>query len=337
MGNALRSLFSQCFGPFSADDNYGGTLGPHGVSAATVGVSALAHDLFNFEITSNVPEGLSSHVISSRKAQANWYTKLVGAWREATPPPNTPEDAARLVIQTLKRHQKADVEGLLSFYGLLLPQDLVPLSAGVPASLPHGVLFELQTLPVDARAVADGDTITVYVSTSDPRESCSVPQDVHIAALESLAARAERKYSHADALHQTIINSGYRVLNLKNGEVLAKKYRIRLRGIDAPESAMPYGKEAKEELVRIVEGKCLRVLVYGQDRYERSVGDVYCNHIFVQEVMLKKGLAWHYTAYDQRQEFAKWEKEARAKRIGLWASENPEKPWDWRKDRREGR
>ncbi|KAI4385630.1 hypothetical protein MLD38_003630 [Melastoma candidum] len=73
MGNALRSLFSQCFGPFSADDNYGGTLGPHGVSAATVGVSALAHDLFNFEITSNVPEGLSSHVISSRKAQANWY------------------------------------------------------------------------------------------------------------------------------------------------------------------------------------------------------------------------------------------------------------------------
>ncbi|KAI4383943.1 hypothetical protein MLD38_009721 [Melastoma candidum] len=256
--------------------------------------------------------------------------------REARPPPNTPEDAARLVIQTLKRHQKADVEGLLSFYGLLLPQDLVPLSAGVPASLPHGVLFELQTLPVDARAVADGDTITVYVSTSDPRESCSVPQDVHIAALESLAARAERKYSHADALHQTIINSGYRVLNLKNGEVLAKKYRIRLRGIDAPLSTMPYGKEAKEELVRIVEGKCVRVLVYGQDRYERSVGDVYCNHIFVQEAMLKKGLAWHGITPLSFFISAVGEGGARAKRIGLWASSNPEKPWEWRKDRREG-
>lgn len=69
MGNALRSLFNQCCRPSAADDN---SLGPHGVSAATVGVSALARDLFNFEITSNVPDGLSSHVISSRKAQANW-------------------------------------------------------------------------------------------------------------------------------------------------------------------------------------------------------------------------------------------------------------------------
>ncbi|KAI3419512.1 TNase-like domain-containing protein [Psidium guajava] len=100
---------------------------------------------------------------------------------------------------------------------------------------------------------------------------------------------------------------------------------------------MPYGKEAKEELAKIVEGKCLRVLVYGEDRYSRSVGDIYCNGYFVQELMLKKGMAWHYTAYDQRAEFAKWEKNARANRVGLWASSNPEEPWEWRKNRREGR
>lgn len=92
---------------------------------------------------------------------------------------------------------------------------------------------------------------------------------------------------------------------------------------------MPYGKEAKEELVKLIEGKCLRVLVYNEDRYGRSVGDVYCNGIYVQvvslvfvwnlcnihlsnlflhfnqEMMLKKGLAWHYVAYDQRSELAK--------------------------------
>ncbi|TVU21681.1 hypothetical protein EJB05_31333, partial [Eragrostis curvula] len=28
--------------------------------------------------------------------------------------------------------------------------------------------------------------------------------------------------------------------------------------------------------------------------------------------MLKKGFAWHYTAYDQRPELAKWEKQAQA-------------------------
>ncbi|XP_030540343.1 staphylococcal-like nuclease CAN2 [Rhodamnia argentea] len=335
MGNALRFLYGHCCKPSAAGDS--DSLGPHGVSAATVGVSALAQDLFNFEITSKVPEGLSNHVASSRKAQANWYRKLLVAWRESNPPPRTPEEASSLVVQTLKRHQKADVEGLLAFYGLPLAHTLVETTAEVPVVLPQGVVFEFHTLPVDARAVADGDTITVYVSTSDPRESCLVPQDVQIAAIERSEARGQRDYTRADALHKSIVDAGYRVLNVRNEEVLARKYRIRLRGIDAPEGLMPYGKEAKDELVKIVEGKCLRVHVYGEDRYGRCVGDIYCNGIFVQELMLKKGMAWHYTAYDQRAEFAKWEKNARAKRVGLWASSNPEEPWEWRKNRREGR
>lgn len=58
--------------------------------------------------------------------------------------------------------------------------------------------------------------------------------------------------------------------------------KILIRGIDAPESAMPYGKEAKEELTKVVQGKSLRVLVFDQDRYGRCVGDIYCNGIFAQ-------------------------------------------------------
>lgn len=52
MGNALRFLYGQCCKPTTAGDSE--SLGHHGVSAATVGVSALAHDLFHFEITSQV-------------------------------------------------------------------------------------------------------------------------------------------------------------------------------------------------------------------------------------------------------------------------------------------
>ncbi|XP_073293070.1 staphylococcal-like nuclease CAN1 [Primulina huaijiensis] len=100
---------------------------------------------------------------------------------------------------------------------------------------------------------------------------------------------------------------------------------------------MDYGQRAKEELTNIVQGKCLRVLVFDEDRYSRFVADVYCNGVFVQESMLKKGLAWHYKAYDQRPELDKWEREARAKRVGLWASSNPQMPWEWRKNKREGR
>ncbi|KAK7372545.1 hypothetical protein VNO80_05927 [Phaseolus coccineus] len=332
MGNALRFLYGHCCKPTAAGDS--DSLGPHGVSSATVGVSALAHDLFHFDITSQVPEGLNKHVVSSKKAQANWYRKLVDAWKEAKPPPKTPEEAATLIIRTLKRHQKADVEGLLAFYGLPPPHTLVQGTIQPPSTLPDGVQFEMHTLPVDAKAVADGDTITVYVSTTDPRESAFVPGNVHTAAVRRSEARARRNFEDADAFHNQIIDSGYRVIHIQNEEILAKKYRIRLRGIDAPESAMPYGKEAKAELVKLVQGKPLRVLVYGDDRYGRCVGDIYCNGIFVQEIMLKKGLAWHYVAYDKRQELETWEKQARAKRVGLWASNNPEKPWDWRRERR---
>lgn len=45
---------------------------------------------------------------------------------------------------------------------------------------------------------------------------------------------------------------------------------------------MPYGKEAKEEFSKIVVGKCLKVLIYDEDRYGRCVGDIYCNGVFVQ-------------------------------------------------------
>ncbi|CAJ2653485.1 putative 38.1 kDa protein [Trifolium pratense] len=328
MGNALRFLYANCCKPTTSDD-------PYGVSSSTVGVSALAHDLFHFENTSQVPEGLNKHVVSSKKAQANWYRKLIDAWKDAKPPPRTSEEAARLVILTLKGHKKADVEGLLNFYGLPLPHTLVEVTVQPPTSLPHGVKYEMHTLPVDAKAVADGDTVTVYVSTADPRESSVVPSNVHAAAGHRAQARSRRNYEEADAFHKQIIDAGYRMIPFENEEILAKKYRIRLRGIDAPESAMPYGKEAKIELTKIVQGKPLRVLVYGEDRYQRCVGDIYCNNIFVQEMMLKKGLAWHYAAYDKRPELETWEKEAKAKRVGLWASKNPEKPWDWRKNKRD--
>ncbi|KAH0968946.1 hypothetical protein GBA52_029190 [Prunus armeniaca] len=328
LGKLLRFLLElgDCCRPTGGNSE---SLGPHGVSAATVGVSGLAHDLFNFETTSQVPEGLGQHVVSSKKAQANWYRKLVETWREAKPPPRTDEEAATLVIQTLKGHKKADVQGLLAFYGLPHPNTLVQVSAGVPTSLPQGVKFEFQTLPVIK-------TILLSKNSFIPQPG-TLNYDVKTAAIQRSKARAKKNYTKADELHKKIIDAGYRVLNVQNQEILARKYRIRLRGIDSPESSMPYGKEAKQELVKLIEGKCLRVLVYGEDRYGRCVGDIYSNGIFAQEVMLKKGCAWHYTAYDQRSELARWEEEARLKRVGLWASSNPEKPWEWRKHRREAR
>ncbi|XP_071713593.1 uncharacterized 38.1 kDa protein-like [Rutidosis leptorrhynchoides] len=103
-----------------------------------------------------------------------------------------------------------------------------------------------------------------------------------MAAVERNKARAERNFTKADALRKQIIDAGYLVICINNEEILARKYRIRLRGIDAPENDQPYGKEAKEELVKILKGERLKIRVFDKDKYGRFVGDVYCNGNFVQ-------------------------------------------------------
>lgn len=186
----------------------------------------------------------------------------------------------------------------------------------------------LYTLPVNARDVGDGDGFTAYVDTADPREATDVPQEVH----EALSAR---DHTRRPQNYQIIDDAGYKVVNGSiNGELLVKKYRIRMRGIDAPELEMEYGKESRNELANLIGGKCVRIYVYEKDQFERYVGDIYCNDMFIQEEMLKRGFAWHFEFYDKRLEFGQWEREARAARRGLWLSNNPEKPWEWRRDRR---
>ncbi|KAM3293048.1 hypothetical protein ACQJBY_036562 [Aegilops geniculata] len=263
------------------------------------GVASLAHDLLNFESASMVPEGLRQHVTASKKAQIKWYQNMLEAYKNARTPPRTPEEAAQLVVTALNWIQRADLE-------------------------------------VNNQNIGDGDGFTAYVATTDPRESGNVPIEVHEMVIARTEARNRRDYKSADALQSSIKEAGYKIIVCSDEEILARKYRIRMRGIDAPELKMTYGKESKSALVKLIGGKRTTIHVYGQDQFDRYVGDVYCNGVFIQEKMLKNGHAWHFTTYDKRPEFAKWEREARAAQRGLFASLNPEKPWDWRREQRSG-
>ncbi|TVU51567.1 hypothetical protein EJB05_03002, partial [Eragrostis curvula] len=303
------------------------------------GVAALALDLLNFESTSMVPEGLSQNVTSSRKAQVKWYRNILEAYKNTRPPPKTPAEAAQLVATALSRIQRADLEGVLAFYNLPIPPDPAASASSdhFPSSLPEGIQFVLKTLPVSNRCIGDGDGFTAYVDTTDPRESATVPLEVHELVIARTQARSDRDYQTADALLSTIGEAGYKIITISGEEILARKYRIRMRGIDAPELNMPYGKESQNALVKLIGGRSVTIYVYGQDQFGRYVGDIYCDNVFVQEQMLKYGHAHHFKTYDKRPEFAKWEREARAANRGLWALQNPEKPWDWRREQRNGR
>ena len=65
---------------------------------------------------------------------------------------------------------------------------------------------------MDVKAVADGDTVTVYVSATDPRESASVPGELQVLAVQREEARSVRNYAKADAIHKKIIDAGYRLV-----------------------------------------------------------------------------------------------------------------------------
>ena len=40
------------------------------------------------------------------------YNKLSEAWGRSRPPPNSPEEVSKLIVNTLKNHKKADVKVL---------------------------------------------------------------------------------------------------------------------------------------------------------------------------------------------------------------------------------
>ncbi|TVU27386.1 hypothetical protein EJB05_29995, partial [Eragrostis curvula] len=163
----------------------------------------------------------------------------------------------------------------------------------------------MNSIQVSHKCIGDGDGFTAYVDTTDPRVSATVPLEVHELVIARTKARNDRDYQTADALLNTIGEAGYKIITISGEEILARKYRIRMRGIDAPELKMPYGKESKNALMKLIGGRSVTIYVYGQDQFGRYVGDIYCDNVFVQEQMLKCGHAHHFKTYDKRPEFAK--------------------------------
>lgn len=54
-----------------------------------------------------------------------------------------------------------------------------------------------------------------------------------------------------------------------------RKYPVRLANVDAPERGQPGYNEAKEVLRNMIEGKEIRIVTVGRDKYRRAVANVY--------------------------------------------------------------
>lgn len=106
---------------------------------------------------------------------------------------------------------------------------------------------------------------------------------------------------------------------------------VRLEGIDCPEKGQPFGTKAKKFTSGLVFSKLVTVKVSTIDRYGRSVARVIIDGKDLSLELVKAGLAWHYTHYSSDPALAAAEKEAKAKKKGLWAMPDAMPPWDYRR------
>ncbi len=132
-----------------------------------------------------------------------------------------------------------------------------------------------------------------------------------------------------------------RVVKVYDGDTITllidnKQYKIRLAGIDAPERKQAFGNASRRHLASMVAGQVVRVEWDKMDRYGRYVGKVWVDSKDANVEQIHAGMAWHFKRYESEQPpedrvtYARAEKGARAKRIGLW-QEEALAPWEWRK------
>ena len=132
-----------------------------------------------------------------------------------------------------------------------------------------------------------------------------------------------------------------KVMKVSDGDTLTivnadkKLVKIRLYGIDSPETKQEFGIKSKEFLSGQINGKYVTVDVIDIDRYKRSFGRIFLDDLDINKIMVENGYAWVYSQYckiSKRTEWEQLQETAKLEKRGLWQENNPTPTWKWRKD-----
>ena len=116
--------------------------------------------------------------------------------------------------------------------------------------------------------------------------------------------------------------------------------RVRLHGIDAPESKQKCwlggsewlcGKASSRALKNLIEGTVVRCNKIDRDRYGRIVGKCHSKGLDIGKAMVANGMALAYRKYSS--DYINAEIAAKAEQVGIWKSDFVE-PWYWRRGKR---
>lgn len=108
--------------------------------------------------------------------------------------------------------------------------------------------------------------------------------------------------------------------------------KVRVDGIDAPESCQPGGEAARDAMIRLAMRKTVQVREFGQDHYGRQVAQVSIDGVDLGAEMVRTGMAWAYRYRAGAGPYAKLQKRVQEDKRGLFgASETAMTPAVFRK------
>jgi endonuclease YncB( thermonuclease family) len=137
-----------------------------------------------------------------------------------------------------------------------------------------------------------------------------------------------------------------KVIKVSDGDTITvldsnnQKHKIRLKGIDAPESQQAFGDISTQSLSELVYDKEVLVTWDKKDKYYRILGKVIVDGNDANYEQLTKGLAWYYKQYEKdlsdedKKRYSEAEEWARNYTEGLWADSNSIPPWEFRRKRK---
>lgn len=161
---------------------------------------------------------------------------------------------------------------------------------------------------------------------------------VLLAAAFSLASLT----AHADTIAGRVVgvSDGDTITVLESTKI---QHKIRLAGIDAPESKQAFSQASKKHLSDLVFDRQVTLECGKTDKYRRDICVVIVDGRDANLAQVKAGLAWWYRKYQkeqtaqQRADYEAAEVVAKEGRVGLWRDADPVSPWEWRHSEMEKR
>lgn len=133
-----------------------------------------------------------------------------------------------------------------------------------------------------------------------------------------------------------------RVVSVHDGDTVRvlvgkEQIKVRLFGIDAPESHQSFGKVSEKELKGLIWKKDVKVEFKEKDQYGRTVGVIHLGDQNINLEMVKRGMAWVYRSFNKDPNYIEAEEIAKKSKLGLWKDNDPTPPWKFRKSEKEER